>query len=281
MFNAQAAQIFRSATGSLSSRTLARPSTTAAARRAALGMRSRHYSDDKSQSAEQSKKTETENSEENEKDEVEVSPETSLLHKLKAEETKVADCMVSTHKPLTPRPRHACSVADAVPQSRLRYLQADYLNLQRNSAREKEQARDFAITKFAKDLLETVDVLSLALKSVPKEVIAPQESSDASAASSSSSDPPAEKTAEAYLKDLYEGVESTQRLLLNTLFKHHVKPYDPVGEKFDPNLHEALYQVPIPGKEGGTVFDCQKTGYMIKDRVLRAAQVGVVQDNQS
>ncbi|KAL1944658.1 hypothetical protein VTO73DRAFT_3088 [Trametes versicolor] len=258
MFNAQAAQIFRSATGSLSSRTLARPSTTAAARRAALGMRSRHYSDDKSQSAEQSKKTETENSEENEKDEVEVSPETSLLHKLKAEETKVADCM-----------------------SRLRYLQADYLNLQRNSAREKEQARDFAITKFAKDLLETVDVLSLALKSVPKEVVAPQESSDASAASSSSSDPPAEKSAEAYLKDLYEGVESTQRLLLNTLFKHHVKPYDPVGEKFDPNLHEALYQVPIPGKEGGTVFDCQKTGYMIKDRVLRAAQVGVVQDTQS
>lgn len=77
-------------------------------------MRSRHYSDDKSQSAEQSKKTETENSEENEKDEVEVSPETSLLHKLKAEETKVADCMVRTHKPLTPRPRHACSVADAV-----------------------------------------------------------------------------------------------------------------------------------------------------------------------
>ncbi|KAI0636753.1 GrpE-domain-containing protein [Trametes polyzona] len=261
MFNAQAAQIFRSCTGALSSRTIARSSATAVSRRAALGARSRYYSDDKSQSADQSKKTETENSEAeaNEKDEVEVSPETSLLHKLKAEESKVADCM-----------------------SRLRYLQADYLNLQRNAAREKEQARDFAISKFAKDLLETVDVLSMALKSVPKEVVAPpaESSSDASS-SSSSSNPPAEKSADAYLRELYEGVESTQRLLLHTLFKHHVKPYDPVGEKFDPNLHEALYQVPIPGKEPGTVFDCQKTGYMIKDRVLRAAQVGVVQDTQS
>ncbi|KAI0780711.1 GrpE nucleotide exchange factor, partial [Trametes elegans] len=147
----------------------------------------------------------------------------------------------------------------SVLQSRLRYLQADYLNLQRNAAREKEQARDYAITKFAKDLLETVDVLSLALKSIPKEL----------------------KTAETHLKELYQGVESTQRLLLHTLFKHHVKPYDPIGEKFDPNLHEALYQVPIPGKEPGTVFDTQKVGYMIKDRVLRAAQVGVVQDTQS
>ncbi|KAH9857097.1 GrpE nucleotide exchange factor, partial [Lenzites betulinus] len=179
-----------------------------------------------------------------------------LLHKLKAEEAKVADCM-----------------------GRLRYLQADYLNLQRNAAREKEHARDFAITKFAKDLLETVDVLSLALKSVPKELVAPpSESSDSPSSPPSSSDTPAEKTPETYLRELHEGVESTQRLLLNTLFKHHIKPYDPVGEKFDPNLHEALYQVPIPGKEPGTVFDCQKTGYTIKDRVLRAAQVGVVQD---
>ena len=165
-------------------------------------------------------------------------------------------------------------------QSRLRYLQADYLNLQRNAAREKEQARDFAISKFAKDLLETVDVLSMALKSVPQEIVNPsQESSNATSSSSSSSSE--QKSPEAYLKELYEGVESTQRLLLNTLFKHHVKPYDPVGEKFDPNLHEALFQVPMPGKEPGTVFVTQKIGFMIKDRVLRAAQVGVVQDTQS
>lgn len=156
-------------------------------------------------------------------------------------------------------------------QGRLRYLQADFLNLQRNAAREKEQTKDFAISKFAGDLLETVDVLAMALKSVPPSAIQPP-SSDAAAAS------PAEKTADAHLYDLHQGVEMTHRLLLQTLFKYHVKPFDPTGEKFDPNRHEALYQAPIPGKEPGTVLECQKIGYTIKDRVLRAAQVGVVQD---
>ncbi|KAI0709484.1 GrpE-domain-containing protein [Earliella scabrosa] len=249
MFNAQAASAFRSCTAALSSRTLARSSVNVARRRAAFAMSSRHYSD-KAPSPEDPKPAE-----ESEKDEVEVSPETTLLHKLKAEEAKVADCM-----------------------SRLRYLQADFLNLQRNAAREKEQARDYAISRFASDLLETVDVLSMALKSVPKSFTTPPpESSDAS----SSSDAPVEKTADVHLRELYEGVEATQRLLLHTLFKHHVKPFDPTGEKFDPNRHEALYQAPIPGKEPGTVLECQKTGFMIKDRVLRAAQVGVVQDTSS
>jgi molecular chaperone GrpE len=160
-------------------------------------------------------------------------------------------------------------------QSRLRYLQADFLNLQRNSAREKEQTRDFAITKFAGDLLETVDVLALALKSVPESALKP---STPSQSPSSSSSTPVEKSADAHLHDLHQGVEMTHRLLLQTLFKYHVKPFDPTGEKFDPNRHEALYQAPIPGKEPGSVLECQKIGYTIKDRILRAAQVGVVQD---
>ena len=103
-------------------------------------------------------------------------------------------------------------------------------------------------------------------------------SSDAPAPPSDSS---VEKPANVHLRELYQGVEATQRLLLHTLFKHHVKPFDPTGEKFDPNKHEALYQAPIPGKEPGTVLECQKVGYTIKDRVLRAAQVGVVQDTSS
>ena len=80
-----------------------------------------------------------------------------------------------------------------------------------------------------------------------------------------------------YLTELHTGVEMTQRLLLQTLFKYHVKPYDPTSEKFDPNKLR-MFQAPIPNKEPGTVFDCQKTRYMIKDRVLRAAKLGVVQD---
>ncbi|KZV64930.1 GrpE-domain-containing protein [Peniophora sp. CONT] len=158
---------------------------------------------------------------------------------------------------------------------RLRYLQADFLNLQRNAAREKEQTRDFAITRFAGDLLETVDVLSLALKSVPTELVNPP-AADASALSSTTTS--ADKTPADHLRDLYNGVELTHRQLLQTLFKYHVKPFDPVGDKFDPNRHEALYQAPVPGKEPGTVIDCQKIGFTIKDRVLRAAQVGVAQE---
>jgi len=164
--------------------------------------------------------------------------------------------------------------------SRLRYLQADFLNLQRNAAREKEQTRDFAITRFASDLLETVDVLALALKSVPPSAlqspspITDSTTPESNSASDSSTSP---KSALAYLTELHEGIDMTHRLLLQTLFKYHVKPFDPTGDVFDPNRHEAMYQAPIPGKEPGTIFDCQKTGYTIKDRILRAAQVGVAQ----
>ncbi|QRW16105.1 co-chaperone GrpE [Rhizoctonia solani] len=136
--------------------------------------------------------------------------------------------------------------------NRLRYAQADYLNLQRNSQREKEQTRDYAITKLATDLVGTVDVLALALKSVPEDARDENQ--------------------------LYEGVEMTRRSLLQSLAKYGVEQYDPIGEKFDPNLHEALYMAPIPGKEPGTVIETQKLGYKIKDRVLRAAQVGVAQE---
>lgn len=157
------------------------------------------------------------------------------------------------------------------------------MNLQRNAAREKEQARDFAITKFARDLLETVDVLTIALHSIPQQalksskVIEPAPSSESSAVPPTS-ESPLPKDHETYLQELHSGVEMTQRLLLQTLFKHHIKPFDPTGDKFDPNHHEALYQAPVPGKEPGTVIECQKIGYKIKDRVLRAAQVGVAQD---
>jgi molecular chaperone GrpE len=155
-------------------------------------------------------------------------------------------------------------------QGRLRYLQADFLNLQRNSAREKEQTRDFAITRFAGDLLETVDVLALALKSVPASAY------DAAAAAPAPAD--GDKPPAAHLAELVRGVELTQRSLLQTLFKYHVKPFDPTGEKFDPNRHEALYQAPVPSATPGSVISCEKTGYMIKERVLRAAQVGVALD---
>ncbi|KAG1789865.1 GrpE-domain-containing protein [Suillus plorans] len=238
-------QAFRSSTASLSSRTIGRSSRDALASHGRRIVSIRQYSDDKAPAAEVDAEKEVET------DKTEITPETELLKTIKAKEAETADL-----------------------KSRLQYLQADFLNLQRNAAREKEQQRDFAITRFAGDLLETVDVLALALKSVPEDAFAQADSPSPDSSDSASNS----KSIQTYLKELHQGVDMTHRLLLSTLFKYHVKPFDPTGDMFDPNQHEAMYQAPIPGKEPGTILECQKTGYMIKDRLLRAAQVGVVQD---
>ena len=150
-------------------------------------------------------------------------------------------------------------------------MQADYINLQRNASKEKAQEKDYAITRFAKDLLETVDVLAIAVKSIPSAALSATDAAKEVA-------PAGTKTYATYLKELHTGVDMTHCMLLQSFAKYHVTPFDPTGEAFDPNMHEALYQAPIPGKEPGTVIDTQKIGYKIKDRVLRAAQVGVAQD---
>ena len=135
-------------------------------------------------------------------------------------------------------------------------------------------------------------MLSMALKSVPpsalfttnkdlaQQIEQPVEQPDA-AGENQPSEASSKKSAQEYLNQLYTGVEMTHRLLLQTLFKYNVKPFDPTGDIFDPNRHEALYQVPMPGKAAGTIIDCQKVGYTIKDRTLRAAQVGVASESAS
>ncbi|PWN40950.1 GrpE-domain-containing protein [Ceraceosorus guamensis] len=148
----------------------------------------------------------------------------------------------------------------------LLYGKADMQNLQRRSAEEKAQASDFAITKFARDLTASLDVLALALRSVPEALRqAPSEVKDAQ-------DP------RKALAELYSGVELTSKSITDMLGRHGVTVFDPTGEKFDPALHEAMYQAPVPGKTPGTVLECSKVGFKIKGRVLRPAQVGVVQE---
>lgn len=151
-------------------------------------------------------------------------------------------------------------------KSQLTYGKADFINLQRRTDAEKLSTRDFAIQSFASDLLSTVDILSLALKHVPNPL-------------------PADNP---HLTTLHSGVSMTKNELIKTLGRHGVVEFDPTGEKFDPNKHEAMFRVPKAvanqarmeggGKEleEGMVMDCQKTGYMLKGRTLRPAQVGVV-----
>ena len=106
-------------------------------------------------------------------------------------------------------------------------------------------------------MLETADVLEIAMKSVPKDELS-------------------ETSSNKYLKDLYQGVVMTQKELHSIFKRHGVEAYDPKGQDFDPNLHEALFKVENVEMKDNTVSTTIKTGYMLNGRVLRAAQVGVV-----
>ena len=79
-----------------------------------------------------------------------------------------------------------------------------------------------------------------------------------------------------HLKSLFTGVSMTRDELLKTFKRHGIETFNPIGEKFDPNFHQALFQTSIPDKEPGIIFDVQKTGFTLHGRVIRAAQVGVV-----
>ncbi|RDJ25022.1 nucleotide exchange factor GrpE [Bosea caraganae] len=131
---------------------------------------------------------------------------------------------------------------------------ADMENLRRRTEREVADAKAYAVTSFARDMLGSADNLRRALESVP----------DA-----------ARGEGEAALKALIEGVELTERDLLKTLERHGVRRIDPQGEKFDPNLHQAMFEAPDPAVAKGMVSKVVQSGYKIGERVLRPALVGV------
>ncbi len=131
---------------------------------------------------------------------------------------------------------------------------AEMENLRKRTTREVADARTYGISGFARDILDIADNLQRALDAVPAE---------------------AKESADPGLKALIEGVELTERSLLNTLEKNGVKKFDPSGEKFDPNFQQAMYEVPDPSVPAGTVVQVVQAGYMIGDRVLRPALVAV------
>lgn len=131
---------------------------------------------------------------------------------------------------------------------------AEMENLRRRTAKEVTDARTFGISSFARDVLDIADNLQRALDAVPEETKA---------------------AADPGLKALIEGVELTERSLLNTLEKNGVKKFDPTGEKFDPNFQQAMFEVPDASVPSGTVVQVIQTGYKIGERILRPALVGV------
>ncbi|SIS83093.1 nucleotide exchange factor GrpE [Phaeovulum vinaykumarii] len=128
---------------------------------------------------------------------------------------------------------------------------ADSENNRKRFERERREAEQFGGTKLARDLLPVHDALKRALEAATDEQRA------AAAA-------------------LIEGVELTLRELVNTFAKHGIKPVSPaVGDSFDPQLHQAMFEAPVPGTTAGDIIQVMAEGFVIHDRLLRPAQVGV------
>ena len=147
-------------------------------------------------------------------------------------------------------------LAAAVDELRDKFLRAvaETDNVRKRAERDVADARAYGIAGFARDVLSVADNLSRALGAVTPEQRA---------------------SADETLKALLDGVDLTRREMHNILQKHGVRELDPQGEKFDPNFHQAMYEVPDPQVPAGTVVQVVQTGYAIGERVLRPAMVAV------
>jgi len=166
-------------------------------------------------------------------------------------EPKPADSAVSepVADPLAVAQQEAASLKDKL----LRTL-ADMENLRRRTEREVADARVYGISSFARDVLGVADNMRRALDAVGPEL---------------------RSNADAAIKALIEGVELTERELLKSLEKNGIRKIEPLGEKFDPNIHQAMYEVPDASVPAGSVVQVMQPGYLIGERVLRPALVGV------
>ncbi|HJR55246.1 MAG TPA: nucleotide exchange factor GrpE [Rhizomicrobium sp.] len=136
---------------------------------------------------------------------------------------------------------------------RLRAL-AEMENVRRIAAREKAEASQYAVTKFARDMLGIADNFARALAACPAAV---------------------REAADPQIKAVLDGIEATDRVLVSTLEQHGVKLIDTSDGKFDPNFHQAIAEVPAGGKPPGSIVDVVQTGYRIGDRLLRPSMVTV------
>ncbi|XP_048399581.2 grpE protein homolog 1, mitochondrial [Stegostoma tigrinum] len=136
---------------------------------------------------------------------------------------------------------------------------ADAENLRQRSQKLVEEAKLYGIQGFCKDLLEVADILEKATESVPKEELTGQNP---------------------HLKSLYEGLIMTEGQLQKVFCKHGLVKLNPLGARFDPYEHEALFHTPVEGKEPGSVALVTKIGYKLHGRTLRPALVGVVKGTE-
>uniref|UniRef100_A0A0D9XC22 GrpE protein homolog n=1 Tax=Leersia perrieri TaxID=77586 RepID=A0A0D9XC22_9ORYZ len=141
---------------------------------------------------------------------------------------------------------------------------AEMENVMARTKRDSENSKKYAVQNFSKSLLDVADNLTRA-SSVVKESFSKIDTSEDSTG------------AVPLLKTLLEGVDMTDKQLGEVLKKFGVEKFDPLNEKFDPSRHYAIFQIPDPSKPSGTVASVVKVGYMLHDRVLRPAEVGVTE----
>jgi len=144
---------------------------------------------------------------------------------------------------------------ESLKDQRLRAL-AEAENIRRRAEKEKADASQYAVTRFARDMVGIADNFARALAAVPA---------------------PIRDAADPQLKAVLDGVEATDRQLMQTLERYGVKAVD-VSGKFDPNLHQAIAEVPGQGKAPGNIVDVVQSGYTIGDRLLRPAMVTVAKN---
>lgn len=138
-------------------------------------------------------------------------------------------------------------------KDRVLRIMADMENLRRRTEKEIADAKIYGVSNFAREMLNVADNLRRTLANAPKDEVQSSET----------------------LGHIVEGVELTERDLLSRLARFGVKPLTPEGKKFDPNLHEALFEIPDETVPAGTVKQVVETGYSIGERMLRPAKVGV------
>ena len=149
---------------------------------------------------------------------------------------------------------HEIGKENAELRDRLLRTLAEMENLRKRTEREVGDARTYGVSAFARDILGVADNMHRALEALDTELRA--NASDS-------------------VKGLLDGVELTERALPSALEKHGVKRFDPVGQKFDPNRHQAMFEIEDPNVTAGTVVQVMQAGYVIGDRVLRPALVAI------
>ncbi|AVX02800.1 nucleotide exchange factor GrpE [Maritalea myrionectae] len=176
----------------------------------------------------------------------------------KVDETEVQDgadeAQSEADAPEAADPISALESENAKLKDRLLRAVAEMENLRKRAERDVKDARQYAIANFARDMLTATDNLSRAL------TIMPQETRD---------------EATGTFQSLIEGVEMTEREMIRLLEKNGITKIEPKGQKFDPHFHQAMFEVPNPDAVEGTVTEVVQAGYVIGERVLRPAMVGV------